>query len=94
MGSSGDARSRWSATGVVATVIGLVLAVLMVLPWPQNQARPMILGVMPASLFFWILWTTAFVLYVWWISVVWDPYRDVVRRYGPDAGELEQREDV
>ncbi|SEE68828.1 hypothetical protein [Ruania alba] len=71
-------RSR--ARAVTAIVLGIVLAALMVYPWPQHTATPIIGGVIPASLFFWILWTAAFVGYVAWIAYRWDPYAAVVRR--------------
>ncbi|UFU06257.1 hypothetical protein [Ruania halotolerans] len=71
-------RSR--ATGVVAIVLGVLLAALMVYPWPQHTATPIIAGVIPAPLFFWIIWTALFVGYVAWIAYRWDPYAAVARR--------------
>lgn len=72
---------------VVAVVVGLVLAGLMVAPWPQGEHEPIILGVMPASLFFWILWTAGFVGYVAWIAYRWDPYAEIVRRNSPSSDD-------
>ncbi|WP_298328729.1 hypothetical protein [Haloactinopolyspora sp.] len=66
-----------------AVVIGVLLAALLVLPWPQNMPKPIILGIIPAPLFFWVLWTGAFIAYVAWIAFRWDPYADVVRRNAP-----------
>ncbi|QOR70473.1 hypothetical protein IM660_18080 [Ruania alkalisoli] len=71
-------RSR--ATGVVAIVLGVLLAALMVYPWPQHTPTPIIGGVIPAPLFFWIIWTALFVGYVAWIAYRWDPYAAVARR--------------
>jgi phosphatidylserine synthase len=80
--TSGTRRRR-----VIAVVVGLVLAGLMVQPWPQDEYEPMILGVMPASLFFWIVWTAAFVVYVAWIMYRWDPYAGVVERNTPSTDD-------
>lgn len=78
MTGSGQGRRR---TAVAATVVlGFLLAALMVYPWPQHQAEPIIAGVIPAPLLFWILWTALFVGYVAWIAYRWDPYAAVVRR--------------
>lgn len=71
---------RNRAKGVVAVVLGLVLAGLMVWPWPQGTPEPVVFGVVPAPLFFWVLWTALFVGYVAWLVAGWDPYREVVRR--------------
>lgn len=73
-------RSGSVAKGVVAVVLGLVLAGLMVWPWPQGQPEPIVLGVIPAPLFFWVLWTVLFIGYMAWLMLGWDPYKDVVRR--------------
>lgn len=70
-------------TGVA--LLGVLLAALMVYPWPQHHAKPIIAGVIPAPLFFWIIWTALFVGYVAWIAYRWDPYAAVVRRSGLDA---------
>lgn len=77
---------------VIAAVVGIVLAALLVAPWPQHTPEPIILGVIPAPLFFWILWTALFVAYVAWIVVGWDPYADIVRRNGPPRDRTESTE--
>lgn len=84
MNQSGHSRRRTPA--VVAVALGILLAALMVYPWPQHRAEPIIAGVIPAPLFFWIIWTGLFVGYVAWIAYRWDPYAAVVRRvYSGDA---------
>jgi len=77
-------RSGTTARGVVAVVVGLVLAVLMVLPWQRGNPEPIVLGVIPAPLFFWALWTALFIAYIGWLAYGWDPYREVVRRNTPE----------
>lgn len=80
MSASQRQRAGSPAKRVVAVVVGLVLAALMVWPWPQGQPEPIVLGIMPAPLFFWVLWTALFVGYVAWLAIGWDPYKDVVQR--------------
>ncbi|MFC7405769.1 hypothetical protein [Georgenia alba] len=73
--------SRGNRTrAVLAVVLGVVLAALMVYPWPEGTATPIILGVIPAPLFFWVVWTGLFTAYLAWLAYRWDPYAAVVRR--------------
>ncbi len=85
-------RSRPSIRGVIATVLGVVLSVLLVLPWKPRTPEPIVLGVMPAPLFFWVLWTALFIVYIGWLCVVWDPYGAVVRRNPPTRHVDDHRE--
>lgn len=78
MSSSRSGRRR--ARGTVTVVLGVLLATLMVYPWPEHRAEPIILGIIPAPLFFWILWVAAFIAYVAWICYRWDPYAAIVHR--------------
>ncbi|GAA4431703.1 hypothetical protein GCM10023169_36520 [Georgenia halophila] len=64
----------------VAVVLGVLLAALMVYPWPEGTAEPIVLGVVPAPFLFWMIWTGLFILYVAWMAYRWDPYAAVVRR--------------
>ena len=64
----------------IAVILGLILAALMVYPWPEHTPEPIILGIVPAPLFFWALWVAAFVGYVAWICYRWDPYAAIVHR--------------
>lgn len=80
--TSGTRRRR-----VIAVVVGLILAGLMVHPWPQGEYEPIILGVIPASMFFWIVWTAAFVGYVAWIMYRWDPSAEIVERNSPSTDD-------
>lgn len=64
----------------IAVILGLILAALMVYPWPEHTPEPIILGVISAPLFFWAVWVAAFVSYVAWICYRWDPYAAIVRR--------------
>ena len=57
-----------------AVVIGLVLFVLIIRPYPPGEYQPVILGVFPAPFFYFVLFTTLFTLYVTWIAFVWNPY--------------------
>lgn len=87
--------SRGSRTkAVLAVVLGVVLAALMVYPWPQGESEPIVLGIIPAPLLLWIIWTALFIAYVGWIAYRWDPYTAVVRRAAADtaatAGEVER----
>ena len=86
MNQSGRPRRRGPVIG--AALLGLLLAALMVYPWPRHQAEPIIAGVIPAPLLFWIIWTALFVGYVAWMVYRWDPYAEVVRRSGLDAAPL------
>lgn len=80
MSMNRSAPRRGRAPAIGAALLGLLLAALMVYPWPQHQESPIIAGVIPAPLFFWILWTALFVGYVAWVAYRWDPYADMVRR--------------
>ena len=64
----------------IAVILGLILAALMVYPWPEHTPEPIILGVISAPLFFWFVWVAAFVGYVAWICYRWDPYAAIVHR--------------
>lgn len=86
-------RAGPTRRGVVAVVVGLVLCVAMVLPWKPGMSEPIVLGVMPAPLFFWVVWTALFIGYVGWLCRVWDPYRDVVRRNLQETSGRDRSED-
>lgn len=73
--AAGTSRRR-----IIAIIVGLILAALLVMPWPENTPEPIIFGVIPAPLFFWILWTGAFIAYIGWIAFRWDPYARVAER--------------
>lgn len=77
---SSSQRTGSPVKRVFAVVLGVLLAGLMVWPWPQGTPEPIVFGVMPAPLFFWVLWTALFVGYVAWLAIGWDPYKDVVAR--------------
>lgn len=81
--------NNWGKTTLVCAV-GLVLAWLMVWPFPQGDSGPIVAGVIPTSYLLWIIWTTLFILLTAWIAYKWDPYADVVaRNLAEDANEPE-----
>ncbi|HLS62004.1 MAG TPA: hypothetical protein VK060_01360 [Ruania sp.] len=87
---SAGRRTRWT----IALVLGVLLAALMVYPWPEHTPEPIILGVVPAPLFAWIVWVAAFIAYVAWICYRWDPYAAVVQRFVDEQTERSGGQEV
>lgn len=45
---------------VAVAGLAVVLALLNVYPWFPGEHEPVVLGLLPATLFFWLLWGLAF----------------------------------